>query len=45
MTYEIVAREVDVEVGGPGPMTAYLARPTEAGSRPVVAWSAPSCGV
>ncbi|WP_406169395.1 dienelactone hydrolase family protein [Streptomyces sp. NBC_00996] len=36
MTYEIVAQDVDVAVGGSRPMTAYLARPSEAGSRPAV---------
>ncbi|WP_327428883.1 dienelactone hydrolase family protein [Streptomyces sp. NBC_01236] len=36
MAQEIVTRDVDIEVGGSMPMTAYLARPSEAGSRPAV---------
>ncbi|MFC5181328.1 dienelactone hydrolase family protein [Actinomadura harenae] len=36
MSYEITARHVEIEVGGSGRMTAYLARPDDAETRPVV---------
>ncbi|WP_051468262.1 dienelactone hydrolase family protein [Actinomadura oligospora] len=36
MSYEITARQVEIEVGGSGRMTAYLARPDDAETRPVV---------
>ncbi|MFD0574273.1 dienelactone hydrolase family protein [Kitasatospora gansuensis] len=36
MAHEIVARDVDIEVGGALPMTAYLARPVGGDGRPAV---------
>ncbi|MFE9632825.1 dienelactone hydrolase family protein [Streptomyces sp. NPDC006463] len=36
MAYEIVAENVDIEVGGSIPMAAYVARPAGGGSRPAV---------
>ncbi|MEV5573700.1 dienelactone hydrolase family protein [Spirillospora sp. NPDC052269] len=36
MSYEIHARQIEIEVGGTGRMTAYLARPDDAEARPVV---------
>jgi carboxymethylenebutenolidase len=36
MAYEIVTQDVDIEVGGSLPMTAYLARPAGADSHPTV---------
>lgn len=36
MSYEITARQVEIEVGDSGRMTAYAARPDDAETRPVV---------
>ena len=36
MAHEVIAREVEIEVGGATPMTAYLARPAGAGEYPAV---------
>lgn len=36
MAHEIVTQDVEIEVGGSVPMTAYLARPAGSGGRPAV---------
>jgi carboxymethylenebutenolidase len=36
MAHEVIAREVEIEVGGATPMTAYLARPAGDGEYPAV---------
>ncbi|MFG2720412.1 dienelactone hydrolase family protein [Streptomyces sp. NPDC048416] len=45
MTYEIVSEEVDIEVGGALPMSAYLARPAGSGEHPAVLVCAELWGV